>query len=620
MKVATAPRWLSSEPGNGEQTRAMRNIHLTPQLVRAVRDAVDVVAIASDHTKLTRRGKRYHGLCPLHKEKTPSFSCDPDQGLFYCFGCGAGGDAIKLHMLATGDDFPAAIEALAQRYGIPLPRVAEGPVTRRERGVSAALEAAHEFFRLSLSRSAVPRAYLEERRISPALVERFGLGYAPDGWRGLLEALDRKVPVADLEAAGLLARPDNGGQPYDRFRHRLMFPIGSPSGRLVGFGGRTLGDDRAKYVNSNETEEFHKGRLLYGLHLAKGTIRDRGSVVLVEGYFDVVGTVASGIEGVVASMGTALTAEQARLLARYCDEVVVAYDGDNAGENAFRRALPLLLAENLAVRRARFEGGHDPDSLRLAEGGEAVARVLTAAQDGVMLEIERLSLPAGAGPHAQAKAADEVAALLRAIPDAIVRRGYLQAGARRLGIPPELLARRRGEGEAPRQAAPAAPVPPPVRQAREVRTLEEQVLELLMAPGELPAGLDLPPVETFFDPVCRNIFRAFRALYTGSPEAPPESRDVIAYLAEQGDVSSSSGGSVDRVAQVLLESSVAPEKAALPARLDDLIRRWQERRLLELKAELEDAERRGDQVRFQQVLAERIELSKKHHRGPRRSG
>lgn len=598
----------------------MRNVHLTPQLVRAVRDAVDVVAIASDHTKLTRRGKRYHGLCPLHKEKSPSFSCDPDQGLFYCFGCGAGGDAIKLHMLASGDDFPAAIEALAQRYGIPLPRVAEGPAAKRERGVASALEAAHEFFRQSLARTALPRSYLTERRISEGLIERFGLGYAPDGWRGLLEALDRKVPLADLEAAGLVARPEGGGQPYDRFRHRLMFPIWSPSGRLVGFGGRTLGDDRAKYVNTNETEEFHKGRLLYGLHLAKGTIRDRGSAVLVEGYFDVLGTVASGVEGVVASMGTALTPEQARLLARYCDEVVVAYDGDSAGEAAFRRALPILLAENLAVRRARFEGGHDPDSLRLAESGEAVARVLTGAHDGVSLEIERLALPSAEGPHAQAKASDGVVALLRTIPDAIVRRGYLQIAAKRLGVPPELLARRKGEGEAPRQTVPSPPKPPPMYQAREVRSLEEQVVELLLAPGEFPAGLELPPEETFFDPVCRNIFRAFRALYTGPSGAAPESRDVIAYLSEQGEGSNPLGGSVDRMAQVLLESSVAPEKAALPARLDDLKRRWQEKRLVELKRELEDSERRGDQVRFQQILDERIELSKKHHRGPRRGG
>src|SRR5579872_2205576 len=202
------------------------NVSLTPQLVQAVRDAVDIVAIASDHTRLRKAGRRYQGLCPLHKEKTPSFSVDPVQGLFYCFGCGAGGDAIKLHMLATGDDFPAAIEALAGRYGIPLPSRNEARFAggKPERDVEGALQAAAEFFRDQLRRSGFARAYLDEtRRIPPELVERFGLGYAPDGFQNLLPALRARVPQSDLEAAGLIARSERSGDLYDRFRHRLMF-------------------------------------------------------------------------------------------------------------------------------------------------------------------------------------------------------------------------------------------------------------------------------------------------------------------------------------------------------------------------------------------------------------
>ncbi len=589
----------------------MRNIHLTPQLVRAVRDAVDVVAIASDHTRLTKRGRRHHGLCPLHKEKTPSFSVDPEQGLFYCFGCGAGGDAIKLHMLATGDDFPAAIEALALRYGIPLP-VSPGPRGgKEERGLQTALEAAFEFFRHSLARSAMPRAYLEKRRIPETLSERFGVGYAPDDWRGLLQALDRKVPAVDLEAAGLLARPEHGGQPYDRFRNRLMFPIHSPSGRLVGFGGRTLGDDRAKYVNTSETEEFHKGRLLYGLHLAKQAVREQGRAVLVEGYFDVLGAVASGLAGTVASMGTALTPEQARLLSRYADEAVVAYDGDNAGETAFRRALPILLTEGLAVRRAAFGAGHDPDSLRLAEGEAAVVRAVEEAEDGVLLEVGRLAPPVGERrPHGQAKAADEVAALLKGIKDPIVRLGYGRLAADKLGIPVDLLWRR-GKAEAADPTVPALVSRAPARQRGAVRSQEEQVLALLLSGEPIPPATELPEAEVFFDPSCRNIFQSFRALYPEGGADIPTAKELIASLAADG-------GAVDRLAQILLESSVPLEKAALPVLLDSLVRRWRKQRLELLARELSEAERRGDSARFQSLLQERTELSQKHYRTPPR--
>src|SRR5436853_297098 len=289
------------------------NVHITPQLVQAVRDAVDIVAIASDHTRLRKAGRRYQGLCPIRKEKTPSFSVDPTQGLFYCFGCGAGGDAIKLHMLTTGDDFPAAIENLAMRYGIPLPSRTEARFTggRPEQDLEGALQAAAEFFKDQLRKSAFPQEYLrEKRRIPPELVERFGLGYAPEGYKNLLQALHPRVSHADLEAAGLVARSERTNELYDRFRHRLMFPI----------------------------------------------------------------------------------------------------------HNAAGRGLPLVLAVGLGVRRARFPGAHDPDSLRVEAGEEAVRGAVEGAEDAVTAEIGRL-IPAGvtAEPQAQARAAKEIAELLRPI-------------------------------------------------------------------------------------------------------------------------------------------------------------------------------------------------------------
>jgi DNA primase len=604
---------------------ALGNVSLTPQLVQAVRDAVDVVQIASEHTRLRKAGRRYQGLCPIHREKTPSFSVDPDQGLFYCFGCGAGGDAIKLHMLLTGDDFPAAIEALALRHGIPLPTRTEGrkgPGGRDEGDLERALQAAAEFFVDQLGREPVPRDYLARRRIPGELIVRFGLGYAPDGWRNLVQALHPRVPLADLVAAGLAGRNERG-EAYDRFRHRLMFPIHNAAGRLVGFGGRTLGDDKAKYVNTAETDRFHKGLLLYGLHQAKREIRESGRAVLVEGYFDVIGAVASGVEGAVAGMGTALTPEQAKLLGRYAEEVVVAYDGDNAGENAFRRALPLLLAERLAVRRARFPEGHDPDSLRLAEGEEAVQKGIEGAADAVTQEIERL-VPPGTSrePQLQAKAAAAIAELLRPIPDAILRFGYGRVAAGHLDVPVEMLARRLGV-ENPKTGSPAAPGGAEVKKGeggegvrgapREVRSLEEQVLEhLFQREGQtpLPAAGELPPPEVFFDPACRNIYRAFCTLYSRGRGVPPDARAVQAELGPEGDA-------IDRIARVVLEGNFVSGRIGLPESLDKLTDRWRRQRLQELQREIIEADRRGDRALLERLMEEKLRLSRYLHRSSR---
>lgn len=600
---------------------ALGNVNITPQLVQAVRDAVDIVSIASDHTRLRKAGRRYQGLCPIHKEKTPSFSVDPVQGLFYCFGCGAGGDAIKLHMLASGDDFPAAIESLAMRYGIPLPSRTETRFAggRPEQDIEGALQAAAGFFTDQLKKSSFAREYLENRRIPPELIERFGLGYAPDGFRNLLGALHPRIPQADLEAAGLVARSEQRGDLYDRFRNRLMFPIHNASGRLVGFGGRTLGEDKAKYVNTNETDRFHKGTLLYGLHLAKREIRETGRAVLCEGYFDVIGAVACGFEGAVAGMGTALTPEQAKLLSRYAEEIVVAYDGDNAGENAFRRALPLLLGDGLGVRRARFPGTHDPDSLRLEAGEEAVREAVEKAEDAVMAELDRL-IPAGVlrDPQLQAKSSTAVSELLRPIPDAILRFGYARGAATRLGIPVEMLARRMGggrpePGQDPRRPA-SAPSVVEGGAPSLVRSLEEQVLHELFQPEDaarIPPLESLPPPEVFLDTECRNIYEAFCALYAEAG-SPPEPQRVTSRLGE-------GAGIVARFAKIMVEGNFVSGRSGLLESLDKLVDRWQRQRRQEMQREIAEAERKGDHALLGRLLEERDRLNRSLHRGSRQS-
>lgn len=585
---------------------SLGNIDLSPQLVQAVRDAVDILSIASEHTRLTKTGHRYKGLCPLHKEKSPSFGIDPAKGLFYCFGCGAGGDAIRLHMLTTGDDFPAAIESLAQKYGVPLPArrsrsadKSQGPDPRR------ALEAAEEYFRDQLKKSAGARAYLEQRQLPPELIETYGLGYAPDGWSNLLDALSRRVPVAELEAAGLVGRSEKrGGEAYDRFRHRLIFPIRNPTGRLVGFGGRTLGDDRAKYINTAETAQFHKGFLLYGLAEGKKEMRDNGKAVLTEGYFDVLGTVASGVSGAVASMGTALTQDQARLLSRFCEEVVVAYDGDDAGEAAARRALPILLAEGLSVRRARLGAGEDPDSLRLSAGPEAVRAAIENAPDALSSELDRVA-PGGRSltPRERAAAAEEVREMLAPIPDPIVRMSYSRLASQRLEVPEDLLWRRSGSSRKSR------PEPTPERPAeRLTRSHEEWVLAvMLQSPQDVPSADELPDEEAFFDERCRRLYSVLCTIYRDAG-SPPDAEGLGRHLPAGGD----------ELAHLawLLEGSDGPSPrfrlGEMLAQLDD---RYQRRRLQHLATRIRDAEGRGEGQEVSRLAGQKTEISRRLHKG-----
>jgi DNA primase len=578
------------------------NVDLTRELVQAVRDAVSIVDIAGDHTRLRRAGKRYEGLCPLHKEKTPSFSVDPDQGLFYCFGCGAGGDAIKLHMLITGDDFPAAIEALALRYGIPLSRGGGRRGGReREREIGAALEAAQAFFEEELRRSESARSYLAGRRIPPELVTRYRLGYAPDSWDALQKALGTRIPLEALAAAGLVGYSEKSGRPYDRFRHRLTFAIASPAGRLVGFGGRALGDDRAKYVNTAETERFHKGSLLFGLDQAKKTLRDGGRAVLVEGYFDALAVAAAGVEGAVAGMGTALTREQAQLLARYASEVVVAYDGDSAGQSAYRRALPLLLGAGLAVFEARLGEGHDPDSLRLAEGPEALAKTLKAAPDGLRAEIERLTPLSTAGePRLQSRAAAVVVELLKPIPDAVLRFGYGRIAAQRLALPVDLLARRLVGAKGA-----ATTEPPPGPKERE-EPMEMAILSLLLSGEEVAPPAGLPPAEAFRDIGCRNIYRVYCTLYGEGAATPPTVQQVVAQVEGDED-------SVALLARLMIERPLDSQNLSLAQRLAHLQSRFDKERRIEIDGEIREAQEARDAQRLERLLEERVALNRRRY-------
>jgi DNA primase len=368
-------------------------VPLTKDFVAAVRNAGDIVRLVSDYVPLKPAGSRLKGLCPFHHEKTPSFSVDPQMQLFYCFGCQAGGDAFKFVMLYEKVDFPESVEFLAKRWGVPLPKVAARPEDDARARLLLMNESATGFFRGQWSdadRGRVAREYGAARGVSDAVAERFALGYAPDGWDALLNVLSaRGFKPQEIQVAGLAVPRKDGSGHYDRFRNRVIFPIRDVSGHVVAFGGRALGDSEPKYLNSPETPAYVKGEHLYGLDVARDAIRREGFAILVEGYLDLIALHQAGFENSVASLGTALTASQVKLLARYSERVVVSYDGDTAGVNAAAKSLDLFLERGFDVRVAEIPQGKDPDDYIKDHGAAAYDALVRQAPSYLDFLVQR---------------------------------------------------------------------------------------------------------------------------------------------------------------------------------------------------------------------------------------
>jgi DNA primase len=354
--------------------------------IEAVRDAADIARVVSDYVPLKPAGARLKGLCPFHQEKTPSFHVDPEKGLFHCFGCRAGGDVFKFVMLYDKLGFAESVESLARRFGVKLPE--RGGATAHadsERDVVLRInEIASEYYRLMLEAEAgrAGRDYLLARGLTRETAERLGLGFAPDAWEALTSHLRAKrFSVEEVERAGLALPRKSGGGHYDRFRNRLIFPIRDVLGRTLAFGGRTIGGDEPKYINSPETPAYTKGDHLYGLESAREAIRREGFAVVVEGYLDLAALVQAGFGQVVASLGTAFTPRQSTLLARYTRRVWVSFDGDAAGAAATARTLDLLLDQGFEVRVVDLPAGQDPDDFVRSAGAAAYDHALREAPE-----------------------------------------------------------------------------------------------------------------------------------------------------------------------------------------------------------------------------------------------
>src|SRR5579863_645973 len=355
-----------------------------------VKQQADIVRVIGEYVPLRKSGQNFTGLCPFHSEKTPSFAVHPVKQIYHCFGCGVGGDVFKFVMEVDKLSFPDAVRAVAEKCGIPVPQARErSPEDRRTNQQRSVLVEMHReaaaFFARHLTNTAegkAVRAYLADRGLDEEAITRFGLGFAPSGGDALLRHLKQKFPEKLIDQSGLVSRDDKA-RLYDRFRRRIIFPIANESGKIVAFGGRSLGDDMPKYLNSPETPIYSKSGLLYHLDRAKEPIRRAGFAVLVEGYMDTIAVARAGIGNVVASCGTSLTESQVKLLARFTKQIVVNYDPDNAGQAATERSLALLLEQDFETRVLALpavEGKPaDPDTFIQKKGAEAYGELLGKA-------------------------------------------------------------------------------------------------------------------------------------------------------------------------------------------------------------------------------------------------
>ena len=460
-----------------------------------LRGRASIEEVVSDYVRLKQKGKRYWGLCPFHNEKTASFSVDSQNQLYYCFGCHKGGDVIDFVMSEEHMDFMEAVRLLADRYHMDLPERIQGPsdgVSReeKERILEANVQTARYFHELLWkSEGAQALNYLYKRGLNDADIRRFGLGASPRGRNDLqrhLEAQGFEAPL--LEKAGLIVRGEHGA--HDMFRERAMFPIINAQGKVIGFGGRAMGDQQPKYLNTQETPVFNKRQSLYAMNMAKNE-RAVGHLVLVEGYMDVVSLRKYGVKGVVATLGTALTEEQARLIKRYAPEVWISYDGDGAGRKAALRALDIFDSQDMYARVIDYPPGMDPDDFIRAKGLEGFNALpkLGGIEYRLLRAKDDLDLDTQEGMTQYALRGCEI---LQRVKSPIELENHLRRLANETGYDREILLRQIGatvntvvppatRGPSQRRRAPA-------ETASEVQLAERALLSLLAA-GLLPAGM-----------------------------------------------------------------------------------------------------------------------------------
>ena len=414
------------------------------ELVEEIRLRNDIVELIGTYVNLKRAGSRLQGLCPYHSERSPSFTVFPDSQSFYCFGCGAGGDAITFVMRSENLDYPGAVEHLAKRAGITIPTSPEEESAgmSRKRVYEMNLAAA-KYFRACLFDERLGKQGMEylavKRKLPPVIIKRFGLGFAPDGFGGLTDYMKKQgFTEEELITGFLCGKSQKTGRAYDYFRNRVIFPIINTSGDVIAFGGRVMDDSKPKYLNSSDTPGFKKSRNLFALNYAKNHCSER--MILCEGYMDVIACHAAGFENAVATLGTALTQEQARLMAKHTKEVLIAYDSDEAGQNAAKKAIRMLSDVGLEVKVLNMEGAKDPDEYIKKFGRDKFRALLDAGKSGFEFKLDGTLRKFNVSiPEEKIKASAEICSHIASVYSNVEREVYISSAAKRLGISENVL-------------------------------------------------------------------------------------------------------------------------------------------------------------------------------------
>lgn len=526
----------------------------------------DIVDVVGSYVRLTKRsGANYFGLCPFHNERTPSFSVNPSEQFYYCFGCGKGGGVINFIMEIENLPYPDAVAHLAQRAGMQLPEESFDPNAKKRTRMLALNKDAARFFYEQLSTPNGARAgnYMRERRISPAVATRFGLGYAPDSWDSLMKAMSAKgYQEYELFEADLIRQRSRGGF-YDTFRNRLMFPIIDVRGDVIGFSGRIIGDGEPKYLNSRDTLVYNKGRNLFALNLAKKS--KSGYIILSEGNIDIVSLHQAGFDSAVASLGTSLTPEQARLLSRYTKQVIIAYDNDGAGIKAAQRAIGILERLDIKVKVLRMNGAKDPDEFIRLRGADAFRQLLEGSEDQIEYRLNVVGAKYDLSQDDQKVAyLQEAAQLIASLPSSVAREVYASRVAAQTGVGQDAviaevrrnrkkIVNRAIKTEEQRITRPEQAVQPVAKELRYSDPVsavaEEGIIRLLFRDPALISVPELPDPEDFSSDTLAGIYRLLRKRITAgeipdinsmTAELSPEEMNLLVSILQKPELLSGS--------------------------------------------------------------------------------
>ncbi len=577
--------------------------HIPDVKIEEIKSRANIVDLVSEYVTIKKAGKNYVGLCPFHKEKTPSFTVTPDKQMFYCFGCGEGGNVFAFLMKINQMAYPEAIRHLARKTGVVIPEKASSRTEKDQDSLREQLirvnqiAAVHYSSNLFSPGGSEAQAYLKKRAIRQDIVRKFRLGFALDGWRHLKDFLEKQdIPLKTAEQAGLLVLGKEASA-YDRFRNRLMFPIEDASGRVVAFGGRSIGSGEPKYLNSPESSVYVKGRTFYGLNRAREEIRRQGYAILVEGYFDLLQLWNAGITHVVATLGTALTREQVELLGRYTSQVAVLFDPDEAGKKALERSLALFLAGNMQARVVNLPGEYDPDDYVRAFGKSSLLELIARAPSMVDYYVENTLGDRGTFEKDR-EALRNALTLIRHIDNAAERNLFIKRVSEKLGVDQSIVKREISS------YFPDVSIDAKVheRQTESVDLLELSLIHLLIAnPEKISMIAETGILNYFMDPEMKTLGERLGAL-----AARAERFDGIAFISDLPP-----GPVREKLLRKAMDEGSHDEKM-LDRLLGDAVlqlkRKWYRQSHRKLRARMIKAQEAGDDGLCRVLLSEKERL------------